>query len=65
MLVLLSFPKKSSFGANGQFRQLEMVLRGRGVYTIGVMVHFTMGIFLLGGGSLTRSVSDNWNFFQS
>ena len=63
--MLVSIPKNSSFGSNGQFRVSEMVLRGRGISPIGAMANFAAGTFLLGGGNLTRNVSDNWNLFQS
>ena len=45
MLMLVSIPKKSSFGSNGQFRVFEMVLRGRGISPIEAMGHFVGGIF--------------------
>ena len=37
MLMLVSFPQKLYFDANGQFRVFEMVLRGRGIPPIGAM----------------------------
>ena len=35
--MLVSFPKKSSFGANWQFRVFEMALRGRGISPVMAM----------------------------
>ena len=70
MLMLLSFPQKSFFGANGQFRVFEIALRDRGIPPVGAMRDFVGGIFFWGGGgggcqNLMRSDFDHLNFFQS
>ena len=64
-LTLVSFPIKSSFCANGQFSVFEMALRGWGNTPVEAMGNFAEGIFLLGGGYLTRSDFDHLNLFQS
>ena len=44
--MLVSFPKKCSFGANGQLKAFKMPLRGRKFSPIGPMWNFVGGIFL-------------------
>ena len=63
--MLVNFPKKSSFDANGKFRVFEMALRDWGISAIGVMWNFAEDIFFVGGGNLARNVSGNYNLFQS
>ena len=45
MLILVSFPAKSSFYANWKFIDFEMALRGRAFSPIGAMRNFARGIF--------------------
>ena len=45
MLILFSFPQKSSFCANGKFIDFEMALRGRTFSPIGAMRNFAREIF--------------------
>ena len=49
MLMLTSFPQKSSFGANGQFRVFEIALRDRGDPPSKGNERFC-GVFFGGGG---------------
>ena len=66
MLMLGSFLKKSSFGANGQLRGFEIALKGRVIPPVwGGEWEILRGFFLLGGGNLTRSDFNHLNFFQS
>ena len=62
--MLVSFLKKSSFCANGQFSVFEMALRGRGISPVQAMGNFGEGIFLLGRGYLTRSDFDHSDHFD-
>ena len=60
MLMLASFPKKSSFGANGQFRVFEIALRDSpAVPPFGAVGNFAGEFFLLGGQNLMRSDFDH------
>ena len=45
MLILVSFPKKSSFSANGKFIDFEIALRGRTFSTVGAVGSLARGIF--------------------
>ena len=48
MLMILSFPKKSSFGANGQFRVFEIALQDRADPTNSVSGKFSGVDFFVG-----------------
>ena len=64
MLILVSFPKKSSFYVNEKFIDFEMTLKGRGFSPVRAMGNVAgRGDFLLGGGNLTRSDFDHLNLF--
>ena len=65
MLMLGSFLKKSSSGANGKLRGFKIALRGREIPPVGENGKFCWGFFLFGGGNLRRSDFDHLNLFQS
>ena len=50
MLILVSFPKKSSFCANEKFIDFEMTLKGRGFFPVGAMGNFAGAQFFFGWG---------------
>ena len=45
ILILVSFPKKSCFCANGKIIDFEMALSGRAFSQFGAMRNFSRGIF--------------------
>ena len=45
MLILVSFPQKSSFCANWKFIDFEMTLKGRVFSPVGAMGNFVREIF--------------------
>ena len=50
MLILVSFPPKSSFCANEKFNDFEMSLKGRGFFPVGAMGKFAGARFFVGWG---------------
>ena len=63
--MLPSFPQKSSFGANGQFRVFKIALQDRWDPPVGAVRDFVGEFFFLGGQNLMRSDFDHLKFFQS
>ena len=45
MLILMSFPEKSSFCSNGKFIDFAITIRGRDFSPVGAMRNFARGIF--------------------
>ena len=50
MLILVSFPQKSSFCANEKFIDFEMSLKGRGFFPVEAMGNFAGARFYIGWG---------------
>ena len=48
MLILVSFPKKSSFCANEKFIDFKMTLKGKDFSPAGAMGNFADGQFFVG-----------------
>ena len=63
--MLISFPKKSSFDTNGQFRVFEMVLRGRGISPIGAIGHLQGASFCWVAGVRQAVFLKTGTFFKA
>ena len=65
MPILVSFPPKSSFFANGKFIDFKMALRGRAFSPIGAMRNFAGEIFCWVVGIWQGVFLTIWTFFTA